>query len=74
MTVSNVDLTNIGTNLGRAIEKAMAEDTPKVIALDLATAQAVFAITQELVAFRIDYPDVNYMKTIEDQYGLRGEQ
>lgn len=74
MPISNDVLTQIGYTLGDAVETAMSSSKPKVIALDIATAQSLFAITQELIAFRIDYPDVCYAKVIEDEFGARGEQ
>ncbi len=74
MHVPNETLTAIGLSLGKAIEKSYEPSQPKRFAIDIATAQALFAITQELIAFRLDYPDVVYQKSIEDVYGVRGEQ
>ena len=74
MAVSNTHLTAIGIMLWQSIEKLYDDKSKTFLALDLPTAQALFAITQELVSFRLDYPDVTYAKAIEDQYGVRGEQ
>lgn len=78
MAVTNEQLTRVGNNLGAAIEAALEHQeikgsTPPIL-VKIEVAQLLFAITQELIAFRSDYPDVQYSKVIEDQFGTRGEQ
>lgn len=78
MPLSNPDLTALGNRLGATIEASLAaeEETGRAPAMiiSLRDAQALFSVTQELIAFRSDYPDVTYCKVIDDAFGTRGEQ